>query len=398
MSYSAYNLPVFSSSERLAALARFVSDTNANEADTSNNVGNAVNIITTVDTPTTLPSVPPRATPIEKIQNIQMGPGINAVNTTNVLPWLNSTNLINDNNSEDEIVPSNPNKDLPISSVQNQVSQTKMFTVLSAGFHHGNFSEFKLDQRVFIPRVSSKRGITVLYMINDLKTFHAWNFDFYKSPTKLATNRNFISLLRRLPGDTYFAMSIKDDAHRNLFEGTKNFLSRIIGCKTIWRLTYRNSWCAIVYKRTEKSFEVVSESHNPSGIAVAQYPIIDKNVSITPITPINPPNTTKAIANSLWKPSVSEPISHVTENHSSQLHNQYPSNMLSAVSTLPLQTISQTQPVKEPEKDIVQDIVKELSEKSVKLTKEVRELKQLVLDQTKLIKQLLESKKDKESN
>ena len=107
-----------------------------------------------------------------------------------------------------------------------------MFTATSAGFNCGNFSEFKLDNKICLPRDNYKRGITVLYLVNDLKNYHAWNFDFYNSYTKIATNRNFISLLRKLPGNTYFAMSIKDDAYKNLFEGTKNFLSRIIGFKS----------------------------------------------------------------------------------------------------------------------------------------------------------------------
>jgi len=381
MSYSAYNLPVFSSSERLAALARFVSDTtqdnsNANTGDVNNDSLNNQQ----------------RATPVRNIlplesnpfsHNLQMGPGINAVTT--VLHGVTPQHVSVGSDNTDEIVTGSDEKNTvtplvtPLNVLVPSTDKTLMFIVSSAGFHHGNFSEFKLDSRVFIPKISSKRGITVLYLINDLKRFHAWNFDFYKSPTKVKTNRNFISLLRKLPGDTYFAMSIKDDAHRNLFEGTKNFLARILGCTMIWKLKYRNSWCAIVYKKTEKSFEVVAEAYNPNGVAVAQYPIIDKT-SNKLITPQASQRT--IVANSLWKPKP-ETFQIETKTTQSAPINNYDSTM----SPPPSQTVSQKASQTPSE---TKESNTELIEKTDKLTEEVRELKQLVLEQSKLIKQLLE--------
>lgn len=401
MSYSAYNLPVFSSSERLAALARFVSDTTQDNSNANTNDVNSDSL-----------NNKQRATPIKNVlpleshpfsHNLQMGPGINAV-TTILHGTPQPVNISSDNT--DEIVTGSDEKNTLIPSISPSVTpldvlvpstdKTLMFIVSSAGFHYGNFSEFKLDSRVFIPKISSKRGITVLYLINDLKRFHAWNFDFYKSPTKVKTNSNFISLLRKLPGDTYFAMSIKDDAHRNLFEGTKNFLARILGCTMIWKLKYRNSWCAIVYKKTEKSFEVVAEAYNPNGVAVAQYPIIDKtsNKLITPQT-----SQQTIVANSLWKPKpetfqietkpalinnynsiMSPPPSQTTLNTFSQTSSQTSSQTTSQTT---LNTSSQTAPE-------IKESNTELIKKTDKLTEEVRELKQLVLEQSKLIKQLLE--------
>ena len=145
-----------------------------------------------------------------------------------------------------------------------------IFTVSSAGYNNGNYSEFSLGKNVFITREKSKRGITIL-SVNSISQFNAWNFDFYKDYNKMATNSNFISVLRKLPSNTYFGMSIKDDGNRNLFEGTKNFLNKVVGCKTIWKLNYRNSWCAIIYKKTEKTFEVLSESYNPNGVATVHF-------------------------------------------------------------------------------------------------------------------------------
>ena len=146
-------------------------------------------------------------------------------------------------------------------------------------------------------------------------------------------------------------MSIKDDAYRNLFEGTKNFLARILGCKSIWRLDYRNSWCAIVYKKTEKSFEVVAETHNPGGIALAQYSINKNDFRSTP--------------------------SYNQKNYSQQVILNNDTKEVNKVIT-PKQDITNT----------------ETNKKIEKLIKEVQELKKLVLEQTKLITQQIKGKKD----
>ena len=185
-------------------------------------------------------------------------------------------------------------------------------------------------------------------------------------------------------------MSIKDDAHRNLFEGTKNFLARIIGCTMIWRLNYRNSWCAIVYKKTEKSFEVVAEAHNPTGIAVAQYPIIDKT-NLELIQPTQQP-TQQPIQqinnNLLWKPQVE--TNNVKQLQPPQMPQVTLTNIYDSTNTL--QPPSQKVILPEEKEQISTSNI-ELIKKTDKLTEEVRELKLLVLEQSKLIKQLLENKK-----
>lgn len=354
MSHKPY-IPAFYSSDRLAELAKFVADTDKIDK-------------TTVDKPGDVP----RESQIEQVAptltNI-MKPNIDAVST------ITQEEISSD--TIDEIV---PNIDTVDKEGSNNISISNdkpsyqddpvTFTASSAGFHCGNFSEFKLDNKVFLPKHNSKRGITVLYLVNDLKRFHAWNFDFYKSSTKIATNRNFISVLRRLPGDTYFAMSIKDDAYRNLFEGTKNFLARILGCKSIWRLNYRNSWCAIVYKKTEKSFEVVAESHNPGGVASAQYLINRKRTGL---------NQSHQLLSQPYPPT-----------YSPSYPQNYPQNYPQQVVLNDTNETTMNPPLQEVEQN-KQPIENKTIEK---LTEEVQELKKLVLEQTKLITQLVEGKKD----
>ena len=334
MSHKNYS-PIFYSSEKLAELAKFVADTDNIEKSPSNQEANIS-----------------RSTPIKNVSHKnKVEPSVNPLFSMKPVDEVvhNSKKQIN------KIVPSINIVDKMDLDIHETKDNSFMFTVSSAGFHCGNFSEFKLDEKVFLPKHNSKRGITVLYLVNDLKRFHAWNFDFYKSSTKLATNRNFISLLRRLPGGTYFAMSIKDDAYQNLFEGTKNFLARIIGCKSIWRLNYRNSWCAIVYKKTEKSFEVVSESHNPGGIALAQYSI-NKNSF--------------------------KPKDYLQKPYSDKIYSESLSQIIPNIDT------------KEVENVTPKDTNTEIDKSIDNITKEVQELKKLVLEQTKLINQLIESNKD----
>jgi hypothetical protein len=69
--------------------------------------------------------------------------------------------------------------------------------------------------------------------------------------------------------------------------------------------------------------------------------------------------------------------------------------ILSAVSTLPSQTIQPDQQIQEQPEN--KELIKNTT-KITQLTVEVKELKLLVLEQTKLIIQSLESKIDKESD
>ena len=330
--------PTFYSSDRLSALAKFVSDTDSMDKKAISDSNNSDLIINDNFFNKTPLNNPPKSLNSPKSLINPMFSKQNVDEIVNCKPCLN-TNISNNNSI--------------------------MFTATSAGFNCGNFSEFKLDNKICLPRDNYKRGITVLYLVNDLKNYHAWNFDFYNSYTKLATNRNFISLLRKLPGNTYFAMSIKDDAYKNLFEGTKNFLSRIIGCKLIWRLKYRNSWCAIIYKKTDKYFEVVSESHNPYGIAFVEYSI-DKN-NLNQNQNYNQQSFTPLIDNQIFSQNIIQSSDTITTKN-----EEY------------------------PQKEQLQNITTDTdTDKIIKnLTKDVKELKNILLEQTKLINQLIEYKKN----
>jgi len=356
MLHSKYK-PMFYSSERLTALAKIVSETSVDNIPISSNSLK----------PTPYNPYQSRTTPINELvcstenpQHLQIEHEISETNTLN---------FISDNkNNNDKIVPnivslntdSNMSVQDNINSQDSYSQKTIMFTVISAGFNHGNFSEFKLDENVFIPKNDSKRGITVLYLVNDLKKNYFCNFDFYTALNKVATNINFISLIRRLPEDTYFAMSIKDDAYMNLFEGTKYFLSTIIGCKKIWRLNYRNSWCAIIYKKTEKSFEVISESHNPNGIAVAKCSIVNKSF---------------------------EPKQNYNYVSSTNYQNSNSNNKEEIV----CDKINTNDPSVNKKKDSSSETIK--NEKYNKLFEELQSLKTLSLEQTKIINKLIENEK-----
>ena len=150
----------------------------------------------------------------------------------------------------------------------------KKFTVYSAGFNNGNYLQFSLGETILISKKESKRGITVVFLTPEKPYFKYDIFDFYKENSKdfkIITNNNFISFINKIPDNTYFGMSIKDDAYRNLFEGTKNFLSNIIGCKKIWNIRYRYSWCVIVYKKSKTSYSLLSEDSNEIKASVVQY-------------------------------------------------------------------------------------------------------------------------------
>lgn len=334
--------PTFYSSERLSALAKLVSDTDSVGKKAINDFNNSDLIIN---------NNVYNKTPLINSPKSLINPMFSKQNVDEILNCKPCLNTVIDKNS------------LTDNNTKFSNNNSIMFTATSAGFNCGNFSEFKLDNKICLPRDKYKRGITVLYLVNDLKNYHAWNFDFYNSYTKLATNRNFISLLRKLPGNTYFAMSIKDDAYKNLFEGTKNFLSRIIGCKLIWKLKYRNSWCAIIYKKTDKYFEVVSESHNPGGIAFVEYSI-DKN-------------------------NLNQNQNYIQQSSTPLINNQiFSQSIIESSDTI------NTKNEKYSQKEQLQNINIDIDKIIQNLTKDVKELKNILLEQTKLINQLIEYKKN----
>jgi hypothetical protein len=390
MLHCAYNTQTLSSTERLASLARYVSDIADNTVNKQVNLDVLNNQY--------------KETCNSNINNTDNNKAV-IYTTKDDCATLDMENTF-DTKNLNFLNPNDINLEKEPTDIQNtNVNNNLLFTVLSAGFNHGDFAEFSLGQRVFIPKLASKRGITILYLTSNYTTFHAWNFDFYKTQSKIATNSNFISLLRKLPGDTYFAMSIKDDAYKNLFEGTKNFLTKIIGCKSIWKLNYRNSWCAIIYKKTEKSFEVISEAYNPSGVAEVKYLILDpltqnyssKGNSSEKILPLSIlKSSIVSNKNALSETEKNENINNVTstQNESivdvskvSMVKIMEPSGKIISFSPQPY-IVSPTEKT-ESSQNMLNDTIN-------KISNEVQELKQLFLEQSNclnLIKQLLESNK-----
>jgi len=252
--------PVFSSAARLAALARFVSE-------------NSTPSEPTTPVPSALPGGRTHS------QSYSSGNAITERNQYNNQSYQTvNPKFYNNARTLSNPVPRNDltrrddsgfDDTESISSLSNipPAPTGPIFSVISAGFKSGNFSEFKFGQKTFVPRQSSRRGMSLLCLTPDHTAFHAWNFDFYPNITRNATNRNFINILLALPGNIYFGLAVKDDAHKNLFEATKNFLSRVVGLKTIYRMEYRDSWCAVIYKKSPQTFEVLQESHNPTGPA-----------------------------------------------------------------------------------------------------------------------------------
>jgi hypothetical protein len=453
MLHSSYNTPSFSSAERLAALAKYVSDVTDNkivkQIQNNHNVvlgnsNNQRNESYTLNVDNTI-NQQCETSDIENDNTTEHSYTLNVDNTIN--QQCETSDIENDNTTEHSCtIPDTNNVNIPDSNnihfgditsekecteiQDNNVNKNLLFTVSSAGFHNGDFAEFSLGQRVFIPKKSSKRGITVLYLTSNFTAFHAWNFDFYKAHTKIATNSNFISLLRKLPGNTYFAMSIKDDAYKNLFEGTKNFLTKIIGCKSIWKLNYRNSWCVIVYKKTEKSFEVITEGYNPAGIAEVQHLILDSSThNSLKGTYMNLPDSEKNLPLSILKSGITNfcdeestsvfnnTVSDTEKNEYNQslntTKNKNESNVnFSKVSMIKIMEPSgkilslqpqpyivspseKAKPLLQSENNTDTKMTKSsqniLNDTMNKVTNEVQELKKLVLEQTNLIKQLLEA-------
>lgn len=148
-----------------------------------------------------------------------------------------------------------------------------VFSVWSAGFPHGNYAEVRFGDKTHLPPSLARRGMCMLCLNHNHTSFHAWQFDFYPNPSRFATNRNFVDLLRKLPARVYFCLTLKDDAEKNLFEDTKRFLTNVVGCKEIRNIQYRDSWCMIGYKPTLYSFQVLKEHLNPHGVAFVEVPI-----------------------------------------------------------------------------------------------------------------------------
>ena len=104
---------------------------------------------------------------------------------------------------------------------------SKLFTVSSAGFNYGNFTEISIGNKILISKKDSKRGLTVLFLSNDLTNFFTANFDFHKETNQFPVNIYLIYFLKRIPNNTYFSLSIKDDASINILPATKRIIGRL---------------------------------------------------------------------------------------------------------------------------------------------------------------------------
>lgn len=143
-------------------------------------------------------------------------------------------------------------------------------TILSArssGFRFGNFSEIWFGSKLYLPRTMSRRGLTLLSLNSDLKTFRLWQFDFYPFVTAKQVNEGLIRLLQKLPPKSYFSLTVKDDIYRNLELSTRHFLANVVGSKAILGLQFRDSWAIVVYKPTLDTFQVLGEDHKNIGVA-----------------------------------------------------------------------------------------------------------------------------------
>ena len=80
------------------------------------------------------------------------------------------------------------------------------------------------------------------------RTNYYFNIDFFIKTRSFMANRSFISLMKKIPNNTYFIIAVKDDAQRNLFNSTKKFIYNVLHSKHIYDLQYRDSWCALLYK------------------------------------------------------------------------------------------------------------------------------------------------------
>ena len=394
MFHSNYNIPVFSSSERLSALARFVSESDNPYINVSNINQEEIAVITkkkiyndtkdySKDYTNDDTNDVTKDYTNDDMNNVTKDDTNNDTNNDKNDVINNDTNydkndVINYNTNNDtnddknDVINYNTNNDTNDKNlnVKNNL-ETEMFTVTSAGFTSGNYSEFRLGNRILIPKESSKRGITVLYLTNNNKTFNSWNFDFYNKTTKVSTNQNFIYFLRKIPGNTYFAMSVKDDTWKNLFEGTKHFLARIIGCKTIWRLNYRNSWSAIIYKKTENLFEVMDEAHHISGRAVSKYSLNNTENNISLPYSNNPPfQSQKTFNNENNEKTFNNENNEKTFNNENNEKNENKiDNTYSKYYT-------------------------EFTEIKTKICQDIHELKEIVLIQSALIRELVNNKSE----
>jgi hypothetical protein len=154
--------------------------------------------------------------------------------------------------------------------------------ISSAGFNSGNYSEVKINNEIVLDRLSSNRGFNIIVCSD--KNYY-FNIDFFIKTNSFSANRNFIMLINKIPNNTYFIIAVKDDAQRNLFNSTKNFMYNILHCKHIYDLQYRDSWCALIYKDVS-NYIMIDEKYSNFNIATITHNLsIKKTNTIIEKTP-----------------------------------------------------------------------------------------------------------------
>lgn len=202
--------------------------------------------------------------------------------TTNLEKLINIVKNKNIENSKDIL-------DVSVAERKEDIKDgsKKILEITSSGFHSGNFCEFKLNNEIILNKFNSKRGFNVVFLSDSNYYF---NFDFYIKNRCYLNNKNLLLLFQQIPVNTIFGIGIKDDGSRNLFMGSKKFINLVLGSKQIYNLAYRESWAAIVYKRSKNEFVMLSESLSKNDIAVATYDISNLE-NVTHLENISTTNT-----------------------------------------------------------------------------------------------------------
>lgn len=154
--------------------------------------------------------------------------------------------------------------------------------ISSAGFNSGNYCEIKINNENVLDRISSNRGFNIIVCSD--KNYY-FNIDFFIKTRSFMANRSFISLMKKIPNNTYFIIAVKDDAQRNLFNSTKRFMYNVLHSKHIYDLQYRDSWCALLYKDGNE-YLMIEEKHSKFSVATITYNLsVKKSNAIIQKTP-----------------------------------------------------------------------------------------------------------------
>jgi hypothetical protein len=162
-----------------------------------------------------------------------------------------------------------------VKEIKTEIKTENKLIVISAGYSSGKFSEIKIhndytnQSDILLEKNVSKRGLNILLLTQKK---YIINLDFYFNNTRMLRNKQLFHFIQTMPSNIIFALTISDDAS-GIYNGIKTFLATVVGCKMIRQVEYRNSWCAIIYKKSPNTFEVLGESYNPHGIAQTEVDI-----------------------------------------------------------------------------------------------------------------------------